>query len=301
MELTNTYVVQDRGNQEELQRLIGQDHMVTTAMGGVLPEQQDPNRFHRVLDIGCGPGSWLLETAHAYPQIEKLYGIDISTSIVNHARSQAEQRHISTGPSERVEFLVMDALRMLEFPDNFFDLVNLRFGVSFMRQWDWPKMLKEMNRVTRVNSIIRIVEGEVGLRSTSYALSQFYELLRRAMYRAGHLFEEDPGGLINALPSQLVKFGFNRVEVRRRDVEYRTGTEAGNALIEDVILSFRTLRPYLRRYGCEPKNYDEIYKQATQDMQQPGFVAINPLTTIWAINPRETTGLNHDPGRLSNN
>lgn len=28
-------------------------------MGGVLPEQQDPTRFRRVLNIGCGPGGWI--------------------------------------------------------------------------------------------------------------------------------------------------------------------------------------------------------------------------------------------------
>jgi hypothetical protein len=41
-ELESTYVVQDRDSQAELNRLISLDHMMTNAMGGVLPEQQDP-------------------------------------------------------------------------------------------------------------------------------------------------------------------------------------------------------------------------------------------------------------------
>jgi ubiquinone/menaquinone biosynthesis C-methylase UbiE len=131
-----------------------------------------------VLDIGCGPGGWLLETALAYPQIEKLYGIDISSTIINYACQQAEQRNMKTGPAERIEFLVMDALLFLEFPENFFDLVNLRFGVSFMRQWDWPKLFNEMNRVTRTGGIVRIVEGIMGPYSSSEALSQFFALIR---------------------------------------------------------------------------------------------------------------------------
>ena len=62
-----TYLVQDRSNQEELKRLIVQERMVTDLTGGVLPEQPDPTRFRRVLDIGCGPGVRIIDTAEAYP------------------------------------------------------------------------------------------------------------------------------------------------------------------------------------------------------------------------------------------
>jgi ubiquinone/menaquinone biosynthesis C-methylase UbiE len=297
-ELGSTYVVQDRDNQEELKRLIVQDHLITTTMGGVLPEQPDPGRFRRVLDIGCGPGGWILEAAQAYPQMKKLYGIDISTTIINHAREQAAQQNVATGPQERVEFLVMDALRMLEFPDDFFDLANLRFGSSFMRQWDWLKMFDEMHRVTRLNGIIRIVDGQMGMLSESAALNRWFDLMRRALYRAGHLFEESPKGLVDSLPSLLVKFGFTKLEVRKQVDEYRFGTAAGDALIEDLMLLFHTLRPYLRRYGCEPKDYDAICLRAAKDMQTSGFTMTWELTTFWVVNPHEINGLNYDPGRL---
>ena len=62
-ELPNTYFVQDRSNEDEFARLRVLDRMLTTGMGGVLPEQPDPTRFKRVLDVGCGAGGWLIETA----------------------------------------------------------------------------------------------------------------------------------------------------------------------------------------------------------------------------------------------
>ena len=83
-DVAGTYFVQDRSNQEELKRLVVQERMVTDAMGGALPELQDPTQFHRVLDIGCGPGGWIIEMAQAYPQM-KLYGIDISPTLINYA------------------------------------------------------------------------------------------------------------------------------------------------------------------------------------------------------------------------
>src|SRR5215510_11093563 len=118
-EYSGTYFVQDRQNQREMRRLIVQDQMLTLRMGGVLPEQPDPARFQRVLDVGCGTGGWLMEVAKTYPTIEKLFGADISGKMVTHARNRAKEE----GLSGRVEFQTMDALRMLEFAPRSFDLV----------------------------------------------------------------------------------------------------------------------------------------------------------------------------------
>lgn len=38
--------------------------------GGVLPEQENPGIFSRVLDIACGPGGWLLELATEFSLIQ---------------------------------------------------------------------------------------------------------------------------------------------------------------------------------------------------------------------------------------
>jgi ubiquinone/menaquinone biosynthesis C-methylase UbiE len=287
---SGTYVVQDSNNQDELNCLIIQDRMVTDAIGGALPEQQDPSQFRRVLDIGCGPGGWLLEVAQKYPNIQKLYGIDISGTMINYARQQAEQYNMLTGPREQVEFLTMDALSYLEFPHEFFDLVNLRFGISFMRQWDWPKLLDEINRVLKTGGIVRIVEGEIGLQSASKALAVFYRSLITAFYRSGHLFKEDSRGLIDELPSLFVRHGFNKFDVRKRQIVYRRGTKLGDDCIENQLLMFRTLRPYLHQYGCEPENYNMLCQQAAEEMQQPDFVATDLIYTMWAANPKETNG-----------
>jgi ubiquinone/menaquinone biosynthesis C-methylase UbiE len=120
----STYVVQDRSNEEELTRLQVQDQLVTASMGGVLPEQPDPTIFQRVLDVGCGTGGWLIEVAKTYPSISLLVGVDISSKMLDHARTQAEAQQVS----DRVQFRAMDALRMLEFPAKSFELVNQRFG-----------------------------------------------------------------------------------------------------------------------------------------------------------------------------
>ena len=118
-EAESTYFVQDRSILDEMKRLDIQDKMLNIQMGGVLPELADPTTLRRVLDVGCGTGYWLMETARAYPTIERLYGGDISGKIIAYARTQAE----SVGLAQRVQFQTMDALRILEFPASYFDLV----------------------------------------------------------------------------------------------------------------------------------------------------------------------------------
>ena len=135
-----------------MQRLQIQDRLVTDSMGGVLSEQADPARFKRVLDVACGTGGWLIETAKTYPDIALLVGVDVSERMLAYARTQAAEQQLG----ERVEFTQMDALRMLEFPTSFFDLVNLRFGGSFMRTWDWAKLLQEFRLVLRPGGIFRL-------------------------------------------------------------------------------------------------------------------------------------------------
>lgn len=134
-ELSSTYFVQDRSNRDEMTRLSIQDQALTRGVGGVLPELPDPTVFERILDVGCGTGGWLIETAKMYPSMSTLMGIDISGKMLEYARTQAEVQQVS----DRVQFQVMDALSLLEFPDRFFDLVNQRFGSSYLRTWDWPK------------------------------------------------------------------------------------------------------------------------------------------------------------------
>src|SRR5215472_12687303 len=128
-EPSSAYFVQDRGNLEEMARLETQDKMLNIGMGGVLPELADPTQLRRVLDVGCGTGGWLLETARTYPTIEQLVGGDICSKMIAYARARAKDQHLDG----RVEFLTMDALRILEFPAASFDLVNQRFGASWLR------------------------------------------------------------------------------------------------------------------------------------------------------------------------
>ena len=276
----NTYMVQDRSNQEELTRLRIQDQMLTTRMGGVLPEQADPTRFHRVIDVGCGMGGWLIALAQSYPTINLLAGVDVSASMVKAARAQAEEE----GISNRVEFHVMDALRMIEFPKNYFDLVNHRLNFSYLRKWNWPNLLQEYQRIARPGAVIRITEPNILAESNSEALSQLSDLALDAFWNAGHFFTPGREGVIGALPELFHQQGLSDVQTRIVNITYTADTETLPAFIDDNRLLFRTILPFLHKWTRVPFDYDRIYQQALAEMARPDFRAWFRLMTVWGTN-----------------
>ncbi len=278
-EQPNTYFVQDRFNKEMI-RLQHQGQMVTASMGGALPEQTHPISMQKVLDVGCGTGDWLIETAKTYPEISLLVGVDVSGRMVRYAREQAEKQQVA----DRVEFHVMDALRMLEFPREDFDLVNQRLGMSYLRTWDWPNLLGEYQRIARPDGVIRITECSVP-ESNSPALNNLNALFLQTLSRAGHLFiPDDRMGVISKLVSLLDQHGLKNVQMRSHELAHRAGTTEGESFCENEKAIFRILLPFFQKWCRVPDNYEEIYQQALKEMEQPDFVGKLTLLTVWGVN-----------------
>lgn len=279
-EQPSAYFVQDRANKEELARLCLQDHLLTSAMGGVFPEQKNLEEVRRLLDVGCGSGGWVIEAAHTYPSITSLIGVDISKRMIECARAAATFRQVSG----RVEFAVMDALRMLEFSDHFFDLVNQRLAVSYVRVWEWQKLLWEYQRVLRPGGVLRITEPEMLLVSSSSALTCLFQSLLKAFYQAGYLFAPTSDGVTRQIPDLLRNYGFQQVETHVSTIVHRAGTDEAQQGFENIKLLFRTAVPFLRKWGSFPEKYADLYQQALDEMQQPDFVATARLLTVWGKN-----------------
>lgn len=276
----STYVVQDRSNEEELTRLHIQDQMITTSMGGVLPEQAETLAVQRVLDVGCGTGGWLVETAKAYPDSSLLIGVDVSKQMLDFARAQASTAQVD----QRVEFHVMDALRMLEFPTHYFDLVNQRFNFSYLRTWDWPKLLQEYRRVVQPGGVIRVTESDI-VESNSPALTELCALCLKAFHQVGHFFTPNRDGVTSELVRLLRQHGIQNVQTRAYTLTYHSGTVEGELFAEDMRHLFRTHMPFLRKWLHIPANYEEMYQQMLDEIVQPDFAASWKLLTAWGNSP----------------
>lgn len=293
-EQKGTYFVTDRNKREELERLVVQDRMVTEIMNGVLAEQSGVESWQRVLDVGCGSGGWALETARAYPSLS-VVGVDISPLMIEYANAQAQAQQLSA----QVAFLVMDALVKLDFPTAHFDLVNLRFGSSFLRVWDWPKLTNEMLRVTRPDGVLRLTDSVIDNPTSSAALRRFFKVLLHVGYRTGHNYSEDPKGMTGHMERLLRLHGCLNVQAREHHYRYMAGTPEMEAYFEDTKRVFQTIRPFIQKFGGK-SDYDELdaaCKQALVDMQQPDFYTDWQLLTAWGQRPQKITEFVEDDSR----
>ncbi len=273
------YVVEDRSSNPEMIRLMIQDNLFTMGMGGPLSEQADPASLHRVLDIGCGPGGWILEAARLYPHMG-LVGIDISWRMIEYARAEAQARKLTDG----VEFLVMDALHPLKFPDASFDLVNMRFGGSFLLVTDWPRLLGQLLRVTCPGGVVRVTESGM-IQTTSPVFNRIFQMGLCATYRSGHSLTEEKMGVTHELPHLLSESGCQQVQAKDYTLELVAGTVGGQNFYQNMMFGFQTMLPFLQKMGCASEDYDALREQALIEMQQPDFRATWEILTAWGTKP----------------
>src|SRR5262249_55624685 len=142
-----------------------------------------------------------------------------SSEMLEYARAQAQALHLDG----RVQFQTMDALRVLEFPDASFDLVNQRFGASWLRTWEWTKILLEYQRVSRPGGIIRITEPNV-VECNSPALTKLYNIALETFHRSGRLFTASRDGATSQLVRLMTQHAIEDVQTRVHTLVYRAGT-----------------------------------------------------------------------------
>ena len=177
----NTYFIQDSG--AELARVIELERVLTRGMGGLLPEHPDPSAllapFHRVLDVACGPGGWSLDLVQAYPHLQ-VEGFDIDPRMIDYANSQARVAGL-----DNASFQVMNAASPLDFPDNYFDLVNARY-LAVIPIDVYERTVREIARITRPGGIIRLTENEQYSISNGPAFEKLSGMFLQAIKRAGN-------------------------------------------------------------------------------------------------------------------
>ena len=199
----------DSESSVEMGRLTHQGQLLTRAMGGTLANI-DPAaiaQWRQVIDIGCGPGDWVLDVAFEQPQIE-VAGIDISRLMVDYANARARSQQLINA-----SFEVMDIREPLDFPDATFDMVNARFLCAVLKREQWPIFLKECLRILRPGGLLRLTEPiDLGA-SSSPALELtsmwFCQLLRQN----GYCFSTDGNtvGLTHKLPRLMRDVGYQDI------------------------------------------------------------------------------------------
>lgn len=272
----NTYII-DPESGTEMARLMNQDRLITNGMGGIFPERDDISSMHDILDIGCGPGGWVLDVAYAYQKIQVI-GIDISRTMVKYAQAQAWSQGL-----DNATFRVMDALKPLDFSDGSFDLVNARYIVTFMPKTAWPGLISECLRVTRPGGTIRLTEAEMPI-TTSPAFEHMGSMLTRALQRTGQSFSPDGRQLAIApvLSRFLREAGCQNIRHRASAIDFSAGTEVHRALCQNFSVALQMIKPLFLKLGITTEEeFNQVYQQMQIETLLDDFSAIWQYLTVW--------------------
>ncbi|KAK0531589.1 hypothetical protein OC834_002907 [Tilletia horrida] len=111
----------------------------------------------RVLDVGCGPGSWINLVAAEHPCVEA------------HATDFAPTYKPPTDAAvpSRVEFQLGNVLHKLPYPDNHFDFVQMRFFTGALKVEEWPEAIAELHRIIKPGGWVQLVEPDGELRTSA--------------------------------------------------------------------------------------------------------------------------------------
>jgi ubiquinone/menaquinone biosynthesis C-methylase UbiE len=272
----SSYII-DAESAAEMARLVSQDQLTTRSMGGLLPEQTDLSSIHRVLDVACGPGGWVLDMAFEHPDIQ-VVGIDISQSMIEYARVRSKVQKL-----ENARFQVMNALKPLDFPDASFDLVNARTIAGFMLPASWPAFLQECMRITRPGGVIRLTETDDFGTSNSPALEKFTKLSVHAGHLAGRTFNPEARGaaVTPMLGHFLRRAGCINIKKRAHVIDYSSGEEAHGGVYKDLMVALQLLQPFLSKMGFIPQEeLEQLYQQVLTEMVSDDFCALWYLITV---------------------
>lgn len=279
----NTYVL-DAESPAEMARLISLDRITTKAMGGPLAGLPDPSSFHTMLDIACGPGGWVLDTAFDHPESE-VTGVDISKIMIDYANARARTQNLLNA-----SFSIMDITQPLDFPDNTFDLVNARFLAGVLRREAWKPFLAECTRILRPGGILRLTEPIDTGTSNSPAIERLQALGRQMLWRSGYTFSVDgfAYGMTHMLPRLLRDTGYHNIEHRAHALEFSAGTEGWIDVYQNWLVLLEMGKDFYVKTGLvTQEEVEQLYQHVLIEMQSNTFCGMWHFMSIWGQKPQE--------------
>ena len=234
-----------------------------------------------ILDIGCGPGGWVLDVAFENAKIN-VVGIDISQQMVEYARAHAEVQGMNNA-----SFQVMNALESLALDDNSFDVVNARYIQAFMMKTSWAPLTKEIMRILRPGGRVLLTDGEWSI-SNSPAFEKMGAMLTRVGTLTGRSFSPDGRhiGITPMLGRFLRDAGFVDIQRKAHVLDFSAGAEDYGNTYQDLMAGLKLLEPFLvlAKVTTE-EEFEELYQQALAELMLDSFCGVGYMLTVWGKKP----------------
>ncbi|KAI8638062.1 S-adenosyl-L-methionine-dependent methyltransferase [Parasitella parasitica] len=240
---------------EEMDRLVGQHFALKTLFGGnisntILRGIDMENSNTVVLDLGCGPGTWLMDVATEYPS-SQFIGVDMCDVFPNNIRPP------------NVSFQKGNALERLPFSDGTFDFVNIRLFIIALKGEEWPIVIQEAYRILKPGGYIQVVECgmlERGNEFVKYVGKIFKQVIEGRGQEPYIAFK-----LQSLLESQM----FQLEHYENKDVFLGKPDPLSREFLWDACNILKSAQPVLQDpLGCNADNYPQFLDKLYRELQK---------------------------------
>jgi ubiquinone/menaquinone biosynthesis C-methylase UbiE len=273
----NSYIF-DTDSAVEMARLIDQARFMNREIGGALAGLPKLAPNAHILDLGCGPGGWVLDVAFEHPDIT-VTGVDISAIMIAYAQARTRTQKLSNAI-----FDVMDITKPLDFPDSSFDMVNARLLTGVLKRETWSSLIAECTRILRPGGFLCLTEGnEFGI-SMSPAYEELTGYILQATWRAGYGFS--PHGrnwaMAPALPYLLRQGGYRDIHLNSYVTDYSAHTPAWIDYYRNNETIFLQIKPLLLAFNLlTSEAFDQLYQRALIEMNSSDFTCVAQAIRAW--------------------
>ncbi|ORZ03085.1 S-adenosyl-L-methionine-dependent methyltransferase [Syncephalastrum racemosum] len=249
---------------EEMDRLVGQHFAIKALYDGNIIKEAIPliplHNGAQILDVGCGPGTWIMDVATEYPESE-FTGIDMCPVFPTDIRPP------------NVNFQYGNVMERLPFDDNTFDLINMRFFILALRKEDWDVVLPELHRILKPGGVLQSLESSMLESGTDF------------VRHAGKMFKEimvDRGQepyIASKLGGILERNSFKVVEEVTRDAFLSRKDKVNREFLWDMVNIFKGAQPFLaEKLGITEADFPTFLEKFCADCKK----AI-PEEAVWSI------------------
>ena len=273
----NSYIL-DTESATEMARLMLQDRLLNEMVGGLFPERTNLDGIDSILDIGCGPGGWALDVARSYPK-KAITGIDVSAMMLTYANEQKKIHKLTN-----IQFKKMDVRQPLYFPDQSFDLVNIRAATGYVPRSLWPQLLKECARVTKAGGTLRLSESDRIALTNSAAFEKYAYYFTRLVSTMEYGFGIDTHtlGMSPMLGKLLQNAGYHDIQTKSHVLDFSYGTIFYSTQLQNMDIMFQSLHPRFIQMGCAAQEeLESLHETLVQEMRSETFCGIGYLFTFW--------------------
>ncbi|CAO3673606.1 unnamed protein product [Rhizopus stolonifer] len=241
-------------DEEEMDRLIGQHFALKTLLGGNLPQEAydhvNLEKGARILDLGCGPGTWIMDMATDHPNSEFI-GIDMCDVFPNNIRPA------------NVRFQIANVVERLPFEDNTFDIVNFTLFILALKKNQWIPVLKEIERVIKPGGLILSREVSMLLKG-----NEFIQWANQVF--TDRLIERDQEPCISDKIKELIKkAGFEIICNTKRHTFPGRLDHLNREFLWDIKNIFKNCRPFVQNHlGLTSDQYPDFLEQIVQESRK---------------------------------